>query len=483
MNAQTQHNDITFAPGGCLLTDLDGIIQQIDHGVSVLFQTASRRIQHRPLSLFVTDESREILSELGQIAIEQQVVAQGRVDLLHRDEMCLPVTVAVNAVVGVDAQPTGLHWLIRMENVSSQDSEIQTINERLKIELRERHKAEAEAHKRERELQALHRATVALLSTLDLQGLLGQILDALTSALPVAEKGTVHLIARDTGQLEMRAAIGYTDPRIQKIAYSESSGYIARAVRGRRPLLIDDLHHEPSMRYSDQISEMRDIQSVIAAPLIHPSGEVLGALSLESSQKSAFDDDDLQLLTSFAATATTAIYNAQLHAEVQKLAITDALTGLYNRRGFDELGHRELERVRRFGNPLSAMMIDVDDFKLVNDTHGHKIGDQVIRAVATRLVASLREVDIVGRFGGDEFTILLPETDIYTAHAVAERLLKKMSELPIVTENVAVNLTISIGVIKASNEIGSLNVLIEKADQALYQAKNNGRNQVVMIDQ
>ncbi len=133
----------------------------------------------------------------------------------------------------------------------------------------------------------------------------------------------------------MRASIGYTDPRIQRIRVPGSVGYVARAVRERTPLLIQDIYADPA-NLSGQSPEGRDIRSAIAAPLILKN-MVLGAVSLESPQLAAFSESDLRLLSSFAATATAAIQNSRLHGEVQKLAITDALTGLYNRRGFFEL--------------------------------------------------------------------------------------------------------------------------------------------------
>jgi diguanylate cyclase (GGDEF)-like protein/PAS domain S-box-containing protein len=474
---------ISTRTGGAILTDLRGNIQKIDHGAAVLFRTAAHRLIGRSLTTLAAPGYERQIESLRETAFNLQAVVEGVLLFQQRQGEMHPVAVSVNRVIE-DGQLTGLHWLLRQaEQTNASETlpittELANINQKLQIELAERQKAEAATAKRERELLALHQATTALLSTLDLQGLLGQILDAATSAIPSAEKGMVYLIARDTGQLQMRAAIGYSDPRIQKINQPESGGYVARAVQGRHPLLIRDVQREPSLRYNGNISEIRAIQSVIVAPLIHPSAQVLGALSLESPRPTAFDDDDLRLLTSFAATATTAIYNAQLHAEVQKLAITDALTGLYNRRGFEELGRRELERLRRFSHPLSAMMVDVDYFKKVNDMHGHRVGDLVIRAVSKRLVSSLREVDIIGRFGGDEFTILLPETDLFTAVGVADRTLTAVSELPIIAEQTALKLTVSIGVVKAAPNVLNLDALIEQADQAMYAAKQGGRNQV-----
>ncbi len=340
--------------------------------------------------------------------------------------------------------------------------------------------AEIAAFRHARELSALHKATAALLSTLDLEPLLGQILDAAISAIPVAKKGMLHLIARDTGQLEMRAVLGYaeTDPRIQKFSLLSGKGYVAQAVSKRKPLLISDLKPgESLLENNGHTPKGNGVQSAIIAPLIF-GDHVLGALSLELSSRAAFTENDLRLIVSFATTATAAIRNAQLHAEVQKQAITDSLLGIYNRRGFFELGQREVERSHRFERSLVAMMLDVDHFKLVNDNFGHSNGDLILQVVAERLNNNIRKVDILGRYGGDEFSILLPEIDMFGATNVAERLRQSIAEIPITVGNDPISITISLGVAKLSAEIHDLPSLLQRADNAMYAAKQSGRNRI-----
>jgi diguanylate cyclase (GGDEF)-like protein len=330
---------------------------------------------------------------------------------------------------------------------------------------------------RARELDALHTATTALLTTLDLEALLGYILDAAMSAIPAAEGGSLHLIARDTGQLQVRAVHGYSDPRIRKFSLPGSKGYAARAVRERKSSLIADLQEETGILEDSGFSDTNAARSVIVAPLL--VGEhVLGAIALDSPKVGAFGGTDLRLLVSFATTTTTAIQNATLHSEVQKQAITDTLTGLYNRRGFFELSQREIDRVRRFGHPLSAIMLDIDHFKLVNDTYTHAVGDEVLRLLAERLRNSLREVDILGRYGGEEFVILLPETDLFGACTIAERLRKSVEETGLTTSTGPISITVSLGVTRATPSTTDLSELLNQADIALYAAKQAGRNRV-----
>jgi diguanylate cyclase (GGDEF)-like protein/PAS domain S-box-containing protein len=331
-----------------------------------------------------------------------------------------------------------------------------------------------------RELNALYTATRALLITLDLDSLLGQILDAAMSAIPSADRGILNLIAPDTGKLEIRAMFGYKDPRIQTYTSSKIQGYSAQAVKEKRPLLIHDAQRETDHSDAVDSSELNSIKSIIVAPLIL-NDQVLGALVLNASRRAAFTENDLRLLVSFAATTSAAIKNAMLHSEVQHLAITDSLTNLYNRRGFFELGRREIERARRFGHPLSAVMLDIDHFKVVNDSYGHAIGDQVLEELANRLSKNVREFDILGRYGGEEFALLLPETDLFTACSVSDRLRLIVMDTPMHTEIGPIPITISLGVVKATSDVPNLDSLLKRADKALYAAKQNGRNRVEVL--
>jgi len=329
-----------------------------------------------------------------------------------------------------------------------------------------------------RKIEGLYTATQALLTTLNLEELLNQILDAATNAIPAAHKGTLHIIARDTGELEMRATLGYSEhnPRIQKLSTQSSRGYVVQSVRTRQPFLISKIENgnlPDDIR--DKTKELQFPQSAIVAPLIL-EGDVLGAISLEANSESAFTQADLSLLVSFAATVTAAIRNAQLHAEVQKLAITDALTGLYNRRGLFELGEREIERAHRFGRPLTAIMGDIDYFKQVNDNFGHSLGDEVLKLVAEALTNSVRKVDIIGRYGGDEFVVLLPEIDLQGGKIVAERLRERIKAIALNTTVDRIGVSISMGIAGINNQMSDLKSLLEQADHALYQAKVSGRD-------
>ena len=189
---------------------------------------------------------------------------------------------------------------------------------------------------------------------------------------------------------------------------------------------------------------------------------------------------DLPIMSIFAKQIGVSLERARLFQEVQSLALTDPLTGLQNRRSLFELGRVEFARAQRMNRAFCCMMLDLDHFKLVNDTYGHPVGDQVLREFAERCRRSVREVDLVGRYGGEELIILLPETDRPTSMQVAERLRAAIAETPIKVYSKEIPLTVSIGVATKDENTQQLETLIARADQAMYMAKHKGRNRVAM---
>jgi diguanylate cyclase (GGDEF)-like protein len=169
----------------------------------------------------------------------------------------------------------------------------------------------------------------------------------------------------------------------------------------------------------------------------------------------------------------------QIETQLQQLAITDALTGLANHRHFYELLDQEVERANRNGHPFSLVMIDIDLFKQVNDTYGHLVGDQVLRELAAVGQNDLRVYDILCRYGGEEFTLILPETNPDEACEIAERLRKEIAHHIFSIDGIVLHLTISLGVshFDPSNPIPP-KTLVERADQSLYISKSDGRNRV-----
>jgi diguanylate cyclase len=182
--------------------------------------------------------------------------------------------------------------------------------------------------------------------------------------------------------------------------------------------------------------------------------------------------------TLFDATDTS-IYQSKLEettAKLRELSIRDGLTQLFNRRHVEEALATEFNRARRYNNKLSVILTDIDFFKKVNDVHGHLAGDEVLRVVSQRLTDGLRGSDILGRYGGEEFLVVLPETDIQGAHVLAERLREAVQATPIEAEGQSLTINISLGISELRDATSTYEQLIAEADLSLYQSKDNGRN-------
>ena len=205
-------------------------------------------------------------------------------------------------------------------------------------------------------------------------------------------------------------------------------------------------------------------------------GKLFGFLSMGNQIAQAYNDSEVNLAKSFADEVSIAIENARLFKEIQTLAITDGLTGLYNRRHFYQMANLEFIRSSRYNRPLSLLMIDVDWFKRINDTYGHLVGDRALREMAQTCLLKIRGGDLVGRYGGEEFAVLLPETHEASALALAERLRQRIADAPLITDQGQVVITVSIGVVQKDDDCSDLEELLRRSDEALYHAKNAGRN-------
>ncbi len=219
--------------------------------------------------------------------------------------------------------------------------------------------------------------------------------------------------------------------------------------------------------------------------LAHPlsgtePGEIIGLLSVVRDGE-PFSDRDRELLSYLAGTASVSIQNVGLHEAVQRQAVTDELTGLYNHRRFQEAMAAETERAKRFGQPMSLVMLDIDNFKRVNDTYGHQQGDRVLSEVARVLRESSREIDAPARYGGEELAVVLPQTDQEGAFQLAERVRQEVSalEIPLIEGSGSIGVTASLGVASLPVDAEDGGGLIAAADAALYEAKHAGKNKTI----
>jgi diguanylate cyclase (GGDEF)-like protein len=217
------------------------------------------------------------------------------------------------------------------------------------------------------------------------------------------------------------------------------------------------------------------IRSFISAPVeIH--GHIAGLINIIGAEPDFFTPLHAERLMAFASQAAIAIENARLFEQTRQLSITDSLTELYNRRHFFEIAALEFERTHRYNRALSVVMIDIDHFKSINDTHGHTVGDLALCEIVTRIKSSVRTVDIVARYGGEEFVVLMPETGLEEARQVAERIRQIVANRPIEHKDAIIFATLSLGVAEMDKNTKDLDELIKYADRALYKAKTRGRN-------
>jgi diguanylate cyclase (GGDEF)-like protein len=226
--------------------------------------------------------------------------------------------------------------------------------------------------------------------------------------------------------------------------------------------------------------EATDRVSVLAAALgpADEDGDAHGVLTV-ARRGGPFSDDDRELVRSLAMQATLALENVELHLQVSRQAVTDGLTGLANRSRFQDLLGSEMEQVRRYQYPVGLIMLDIDNFKSINDTYGHPQGDLVLRHVARIVRENSRDADSPARYGGEEMALILPHTDLEGSHAIAERVRTSIEALRIsrLDGQGTLRITASLGVAASSD--GFKDGLIAEADAALYEAKRGGKNRTV----
>lgn len=251
------------------------------------------------------------------------------------------------------------------------------------------------------------------------------------------------------------------------------------AFRGQRVVVEDVLSHPNWASHQDLVREA-GLRACWSEPIRSSQGRVLGTFAIYRRFPSAPTAAEIECIEGAANMAAIALEHGEALAELERQARTDYLTGLDNRRSFWAKGETELARTERYGGELSLLMLDVDHFKHVNDAYGHKVGDRVLQALADTCRAVLREVDGVGRLGGEEFGVLLPETSGSQALEVAERLREAFADAPVgLPDGRSVSYTVSIGVTSLlSGQHADLDILFAQADDALYAAKDAGRNRV-----
>jgi diguanylate cyclase (GGDEF)-like protein len=329
---------------------------------------------------------------------------------------------------------------------------------------------------------AISELAKAITSIQNYETLLRTILDK-SAELLMAEQGSLMLLDQETDALLLEAKKGIVEGVGEKFKIQRGVGIAGKVAELGEAFLVENLEDDPRVRQKNR--DHYKTRSFISVPL-KIDGRIIGVLNLsDKTTGEVFDKEDLELIQSFATHAAVILERSALYSQTEKLkklSITDPLTGLLNRRYLQERLEEEVSRSRRHGRQVSLLMLDLDGFKYYNDTFGHRVGDKTLKIIAEAIVQSVRTIDIVARYGGDEFMVILPETDKALAVNIAERLRNDVAKTLLPTRNTtglpSSFITASLGIACYPDHGETTELLIDRVDKALYAAKNRGRNRI-----
>lgn len=326
-----------------------------------------------------------------------------------------------------------------------------------------------------RQLRELIDVAQVVVSSLDLDEVLQRILQV-TRELMEVPAGSIALYNAEEQTMELQVAEGLSDQLAGVRRWKVEKGCMARTILDQDGVLV--VEDTAKVRFfTNPRATAEGIRSVIAVPL-KSHGQMAGILYLNDFVPRSFSAAKLEQLTIIASFASLSLVNARLYQQTRELAASDGLTGLYNHRQFKLALTQELARSQRYGHPLSLIMFDVDNFKHFNDTYGHPCGDQILTQIAAILRDDFRGGDQAFRYGGEEFTVLLPEATLPQARLAAERTRERIAETcidwPDVSEQLRV--TVSAGVATSPRSGNTAAELLSTVDELLYAAKHAGKN-------
>jgi diguanylate cyclase (GGDEF)-like protein/PAS domain S-box-containing protein len=442
--------------------------------IRVLGYTPEELLQQNTFALIHPDDTVEAQARFAALFTQPDVVARGEMRMRHKDGSWRWIEAfgsnmldepSVRAIVA-SYRDIGEHKRAAAEIIQ------------LNAELEQRvAKRTAELEKQYERMAALAELELAINQTHELQAVLNQIAQITTAFLPATGGASIVLWNGETESFDIGATTTPGQTAAQVASGVRREGGATRwIVDNHQPYVVPDVNMDP---FREGRAPQYRMSAYVGVPLLIED-KALGVLYALDTAPREYTPTDVDFIRALATRAAAAIAKVRLFEETQRLAAFDSLTGVHNRRHFFAIAEHEFKRARRYRFPLSAIMLDVDRFKSVNDTYGHATGDQVLRVVAKRVQEGIRTADTLGRYGGEEFAVLLPETDWVGAQTVAERLRQRIAEAKIEGLPIVVNVTISLGVAQLQEKISDVDILFDCADQALYAAKQAGRNRVMV---
>ncbi len=380
------------------------------------------------------------------------------------DEYCIQVVANFISIIYKD------HILLYQEKHNRE--QMQKVNKDLK-------KTQQDLNAFVLRISNLYKINKVIRSVINLDEMIKKLIDVIGKA---TESDEVFIFLKDENSYELvlqgcpkeyQASVGFV-----RIPFGKGiEGIVAQT---KMSIIVpENVINDP--RYDSVLDlELKFFNSLLAAPIMIKD-KVIGVLELRNGVKKEYSASEKKLISAITDQLGIAIENALLHKKTELLSLTDDMTSLFNFRFFQQKLKDEIIRSKRYQRDLSILMIDIDHFKKVNDTYGHTKGDFVLRKVSSVITNTVRDVDISSRYGGEEFVVILPETEQRDTMLIAERIRKRVEELDMSDEEGLENLkiTISIGVASFPENATTEKSLIEAADKAMYNAKRNGRNRVV----
>ena len=320
----------------------------------------------------------------------------------------------------------------------------------------------------------LHTASQQIVyASLDAEGIYTAIHNAAARLMPAEAFAITYF--DDISQTIQAVYLIDRSGRAPFISMPRSKGLSGRIWDTGQSIYIPDTQQEAPGDHVVHFGDPEQVRSVLAVPM-RLADKIVGMLSTQCYQPNAYTPDDLELLEMLASYVAIALDNTHLFSEYQRLAITDPVTEIYNRRHVFELGQREFNRAVRYQRDLAVIMLDLDNFKQVNELYGHAAGDYLLYEFAQFLKNNLRKTDLLGRYGGDEFIIVLPETSIAQTYEMAERILVRIKN-QFQKQDISFSVvTVSIGASTLAKETTDFANLVKQADDALMNAKHTGKD-------